>query len=367
MKKILIDARLYGIEHTGIGRYIQALLTYLPKSSDVEVVIVTHPSHADDQNLKRFKVIAAKLHPYNVFSQIEMLWILLRQRPDLIHIPHFTIPIFWPGAFVVTIHDLIKHESTGPATTTRHHFIYWLKYLLYLLSINVSINRSKSIIVPSVYWKNKIMEKFKVVESKIFVTYEGVDEIYKKLTVKRSLKYKLISPYILYVGNLYPHKNIETLIKAVVLLKGKVHLYISCARNVFWEKTMILINSYKAQDWIGLLGFVSDIDLVSIHKNALSFVTASKIEGLGLPGLEAMAAGNAVISSNTSCLPEIYGNAALYFDPDNPSELTEKIDLLLKDKSVRRKLVANGKIQVGKYDWGKMAQQTWEIYLANLN
>ncbi len=159
--------------------------------------------------------------------------------------------------------------------------------------------------------------------------------------------------YLLYVGNLYPHKNVSILIQAAE--KSKIKLKIVCARSVFENKL-------PKSDYVEYLGRISDSDLVSLYKNALCFVFPSKIEGFGLPGLEAMSAGCPVIAARASCLPEIYGNAAIYFDPDNLNDLISKINSVISDKNLVKSLVAKGKLQVKKYSWAKMSNKTWEIY-----
>jgi len=166
------------------------------------------------------------------------------------------------------------------------------------------------------------------------------------------------TPYVVYTGNLYPHKNIPVLIRAVEL--AKVNLAIVCARSVFADRLPV-------SPRVHFLGRLTDAELVALYKKALAFVFPSLIEGFGLPGLEAMAAGLPVIAARASCLPEIYGGAALFFDPHDPVNLADKIQALLIDKSLRQKLITAGHKQVKKYSWVKMSNETWEIYQSILN
>ncbi len=357
--KLIIDARFLGLEHAGIGRYTKGLIEYLKPPESWEVVLIVNKDHAHDPKIAKYRLIVTKYHPYSFLSQFELIYLLSREKPDLLHVPHFTIPLLWRGKMVVTIHDLIKHESKGKNTTTRSPLLYWIKYLGYLTTVFVAIKKASQILVPSKYWKNKLKEKYGS-HLPITVTYEGVDEIY--FMAGHPLEIALKKPYVIYIGNVYPHKNVETIIKAITTLKGEIHLYISCARSVFWKRLEEIIHKENAWDFVTHLGFVADENLVWLLKNSLSFVTASKIEGLGLPGLEAMAAGTAVISSNSSCLPEIYGNAASYFDPDNALELAQKIVYMQKHPQERKKMVERGKNQVKRYSWGRMSEQTVAIY-----
>lgn len=164
-------------------------------------------------------------------------------------------------------------------------------------------------------------------------------------------------PFVVYTGNLYPHKNVPILIEACERLK--INLAIVCARDVFAKR---LPNS----EYVHFLGRLTDKELVGLYRQAVVFVFPSLIEGFGLPGLEAMAVGLPVIAAQASCLPEIYEDAALYFDPSDSNDLVEKMKLVIDDKKLRRDLIVKGKRQVSKYSWAKMANETWQIYLQKL-
>jgi glycosyltransferase involved in cell wall biosynthesis len=159
--------------------------------------------------------------------------------------------------------------------------------------------------------------------------------------------------YLVYTGNLYPHKNIPILIEACEKLK--IDLKVICARSVFASRL-------PESKYVEYLGRLSDEDMKKVYKGATGFVFPSLIEGFGLPGLEAMAVGLPVVAANASCLPEVYGDAALYFDPLDVNDLISKIKAVLLDEKLRKDLIKKGFAQVKKYSWSKMAKQTWEIY-----
>ena len=163
---------------------------------------------------------------------------------------------------------------------------------------------------------------------------------------------------IVYTGNLYPHKNIGVLISAVERLQIK--LKIICARSVFEKRLPKYV-------YVEYLGRLSDEEMVKVYKNSQAFVFPSLIEGFGLPGLEAMAVGLPVIAARASCLPEIYEDAALYFDPYDVNDLISQIKSVLSDVNLQKSLTQRGKQQVKKYSWAKMAKETWEIYQNCLN
>lgn len=359
-KVICIDARFWGTKHTGIGRYVENLIDHLPNDPNSEVVLIVGPDQKDESKLVDFKKFYATHHPYSVLSLLEMSWLLLQIRPNLLHVPHITTPIFWPGKIVVTIHDLIKHNNPSPQSSTRPSLIYWLKFVEYLAMFHFTLWRASHIIVPSKYWKEILHTQYKVASSRISVTYEGVDTKFKKLPAPHlDLPEK---PYVLYVGNVYPHKNIPLLLSAIKQLDGQVLLMIACARSVFTTRLQKMVEDQNLGKWVKLLGYVPDSDLKSLYEQALAFVFPSLIEGFGLPGLEAMSVGCPVISSNATCLPEIYGGAVLYFSPTDSQDLVDKIQAVLQNPSLRMSLVKKGKLQAAKYSWAKMGRLTWQIY-----
>ncbi len=177
MKTICIDARFFGVKHTGIGRYVEELIKNLPTSESMQVVLIINESDKNNPILKKFKVHFANRHPYSVASQIEMTRLLYKIHPDLLHVPHFTIPILWFGKTIVTIHDLIKHISVGTSTTTLNPIVYILKLFGYRFIVWLSISRAYKIITPTLYWKKELQNYYQINEKKIVVTYEGVTQL----------------------------------------------------------------------------------------------------------------------------------------------------------------------------------------------
>lgn len=347
--KVVIDARFYGIAHTGIGRYVENLITHL----NHPVTLIVNPSDYSRPELNKFPKVISYTHPYSILSQFEIPLILLKLRPSVFHSPFSSIPILWPGKIVVTFHDLIKHQSKGSDTTTHHQFLYWLKYYGYLLIDFISAKRASAIITPTKYWQNLISKKYN--KKNIFVTYEAVDNNFIKEEPQKISNLK--TPFLVHTGNLYPHKNINVVFQALKNLD--INLYLICARSVFAERAEEQIKKLNLQNKVFFLGRLSDAQTKFVYSKADALVFPSKVEGFGLNGLEAMSVGLPVISSNASCLPEVYGNAALYFDPDSPDDLVKQINLLAKE---RQTLVKLSYEQVKKYSWVKMAKQTWDIY-----
>ena len=360
MKKIVIDVRLSGLQHAGIGRYTQMLVEHL---KDLRFTIYD------------LRIISPHIRHYTLAEQIKMPIILAKEKPGLVHFPHFNVPLFYNKPFVVTIHDLLWHEQVGTTATTLPAWIYWLKYLAYRVVLRHAILKSKAIIVPSNWVKKKIVERFPEAEGKIRVIYEGVSEVFKK-SLRATAESAAISgiaasprrsgaprndEYIIYTGSLYPHKNVN-LVLNIMPKFPELKLIVACARNVFWEKFKKEVISRGLEDRVILAGFVSDDELAILYKNALAFVFPSKSEGFGLPGLEAMAAGLPVISSNAGSLPEIYGDAALYFFPENETELIGEIREIMDNQGLRKKLIKLGKERSQMFSWEKMSKETMEVY-----
>ena len=357
---ILIDARLYGSKHTGIGRYTKNLLLAMSKLPDFTKynfsVLVTdyHPELID------YKQIDIEIPHYSRQEQTHLPQIIRKLKPDLVHFTHFNKPINYCGKSVVTIHDLIKHFFKGKDTTTKNALLYWPKYWLYLLVTYINI-KNNYLITPSNFWRNYIIKHFHKNPKNIITTYEAIDPVFiKNLDINNyelNKNYKLkIENYIVYTGNLYPHKNVDVIIKALEYLP-KIKLKIICNQSYFLDKYK---KKYENNPQIEFLINIADNEFKDIYPQAICLVHPSLMEGFSLTGLEAMALNCPVVSSNLSCLPEIYGNSVLYFNPHDPKDLADKIQSL--DKNKRQELIKKGQKQIKKYSWTKTAQQTLDYY-----
>ncbi len=378
-KTIGIDARMYGLKHAGIGRYVTNLLDEVTKLNNFSrfdwILFARQEDLAKlrEKYKNKFHYIKANFNHYSLNEQLLFPLTLYRANCNLIHFPHFNVPIFYHKPFVVTIHDLIKHHFRGPETTTKNQFVYYIKFLGYRLIIKNAVQKAQKIFAPSQFIKEQIINQYQTNPKKIIVTYEGANNKFsiskfqfsnkeKEETLK---KYQIKRPYLLYVGSVYPHKNIDRLIEAVKIARKKIpqiKLVIVCSRNIFWERLRKKINLAEAKSFIKLTGFVSDQELALLYQEAASFVFPSLSEGFGLPPLEAMASGCPVISSNATCLPEIYNDAALFFNPIDPKDMAEKIIKMIKNKKLQSQYRARGFEKAKEYSWKKMARGTFEKY-----
>ncbi len=363
-----IDARLYGLEHTGIGRYVMQLIKHLASidSKNKYTLFVRSKTAPRVPKASNFKTIAADIQHYTLSEQLKFSSIINSQKLDLVHFPHFNTPFLTRTPFVVTIHDLLWHEVKGYSVTTLNPLMYTFKYLGYKAIVSQSVNKSQHIITPSKWIKNKVTDRFQVDPGKITVTYEGVDRVYSKTPRALKADLNIKSPFIVYTGSLYPHKNVNTLIKALAKInrasRKKISLVIVSARNIFTDKTRALASKMGQKQHVIFTNFLPDDDLRNLYSKARALIQPSTSEGFGLTGLEAMAAGLPVISSNAASLPEIYEEAALFFNPQKSDELVSHIQSLIKKPELAKQLKRAGYKQVKQYSFKKMARQTLKVY-----
>lgn len=358
-KHIVIDARLYGPKHTGIGRYTKNLLIALTQQKDfsqARYTLLVYPELAQEiaQDLKgNYQYVITNLRHYSIAEQVFLPILLKKIKPDLVHFTHLDKPIFYWGKSVVTVHDLIRHFSKGSATTTRSPILYWPKYWAYLLMTKIILATSH-IIVPSEYWRQYLINHLGIEHTSVNTTHEAVDPSFLKLKFQSS---KVPKNYIIYTGNLYPHKNINIIIEALKFLPN-IKLKIICARSLFRDRLQKIANPKQVE----FLGYLKDKDFAKIYSNAIALVHPAFIEGFSLTGLEAMALNCPVIASNATCLPEIYQDSVLYFNPNQTSELVSQIRKLQASLDLRQNLINKGQKQVKKYSWLKTAKQTLDVY-----
>jgi len=386
IKRIGIDARFYGPLGKGLGRYTQEVVDNILKIDQTnEYVIFLGQDNFDELIIKQAnaKKVLADVRWYGLAEQLVMPFLIAREHLDLMHFPHFNVPVFCPTKFVVTVHDLILTKFPTMRATTLGPVLYFIKNLFYRIIISHAVWRAKKVIAISEFTKQDIIEQFKVKADKIVVTYEGAANLARgndslfaaKLDPDETLSdYQIDEPYLLYVGNAYPHKNLESLIKVFkainqqqpnikLVLVGRDDYFYSRLKN--YAKQLNLWTEHDSQTLktpVIFPGYVPDQKLEILFKRSLAYVFPSKYEGFGLPPLEAMSRGCPVVSSDKTSLPEILGTAALYFDPYDEKDMTNKILKIIKDDILREDLIVKGLEQVKKYDWWDCATKTKEVY-----
>lgn len=358
--RIVIDARMY--QESGIGRYIRNLIFNLGKldTKNQYLILLLKSDYQRLSYHNNFSKILADFRWYGITEQVKLLGLLKSLKPDLVHFPHFNVPIFFKGKFVVTIHDLIHQHFSMKRATTHGPLIYKLKQWGYKKVFQKALQKSEKILVPSNFVKKQLSENYQINREKIVVTPEAVDDKLFKITNKKNLE-KFDFPYIFYVGNAHPHKNIEGLIKTYLRLKEKyrtLKLILAGADHYFWQK---IKKEFQFPDII-YKDRITDYELVTLYKNAKAFIMPSYEEGFGIPILEAMACGCPVVSSSAGALPEVGGDAVLYFDPASPQDMAGKISMVLNNEELRRDLIKKGLQRYKQFSWKRLAEQTLEVY-----
>jgi glycosyltransferase involved in cell wall biosynthesis len=390
-KRIGIDARFYGPLGKGLGRYVQELVDNLieineENDGEFEYVIFLSPENFDEfhstSNFVKKKLIS--LPWYSWREQLFFPSLIKKEGLDLMHFPHFNVPIFSSTPFVVTIHDLILTRFPSRRASMLPAALYWLKQLAYRLVISMAMKKARQVIAVSQFTKQDIVNKFKVDSKKVIVIYEGVANLSKGqaedfIEKRQALildKYQIKSPFLLYVGNAYPHKNLEFLLKSfkeLLINYPNLSLVMVGKEDYFYrrlKKQAQELGIYRAGDNQSKLiftAYVPDEELAVLYKEALVYVFPSLYEGFGLPPLEAMSFSCPVLSSDQASLPEVLAEAALYFNPYQQADLLKQLELIIRDNSLRLKLKAEGAQNIRRFNWKKCSQETLGIYRASLS
>lgn len=368
--RIGIDARLYRRSTAGIGRYTRALIYWLAQfdiSNDYIVFLTPEDMKEWEAPGKNFQAVVVPWGHYSLEEQTKFPRLLKKYKLDLIHYTNFNHPVMAKVPFVVTIHDLIM--TLYPVGRKQKNPI---RKLAYNWEMGHAAKKSKKVIVPSGASKKDVVRLLGADDSKVKVIYEGIDQEYARPVgdsivneIKR--QYGIRRPYLLFVSQWRPHKGIIPLLQAYLLLKQKYRHDVELVLAGKMKEDFPLIRKaveLTKEEVGGVItpGFVPEEDLPALYQGAEAYVLPSLYEGFCLTHLEAMAAGVPVATSSRSCMPEILGEGAAYFDPEDPHDIARALDKILSDESYRAKLARIGQAQSKKYSWEKMARETLKVY-----
>lgn len=359
---IALDARMHS--HTGIGRYITALLKNLKNIDEVKRHNISIVINYKNVGIHGFHTIKVTSKPFSAKEQVELPFKIMRKRVDLLHSPQFNIPLLSRSAQVTTIHDCAYDRF--PEEFPSHKAKTYYKFMF-----PMALQKSKRIIAVSESTKRDLIELYKISPEKISVIYEGVDSRFfqegsdgEENVLKNKLN--ISGDFALYVGLTRPRKNLERLLRAFAKLlpslRDNVKLVLAGKVDIRFLDVKRLAEQLNIDDFIVQLGFVPEDQLLTLYRAATFLVLPSLYEGFGLPVLEAMAAGTPVITSNVSSLPEVAGNAALLVDPYNVDEIAEAMYKLFTDTSLREELRRKGRERAQKFSWRKCAEETLKVY-----
>ncbi|MFA6161333.1 MAG: glycosyltransferase family 1 protein [Patescibacteria group bacterium] len=385
--KICIDARMMGAENTrGIGRYIQELVTaMLEVAPDNEYALITRkPDHA----LKdKVATVVADISWYSLQEQLRMSKVLAELGSDVIHVPHWNVPLTYSGPLVTTIHDLLlRHQPASAKASTRLWPIKAIKRLGFRLVLDHAVKASDRICVPTEFTKQDLINLYPSVKEKVIVTGEGITKINYEL---RITNYELRksdfdiqrshalygawrsghSRFLLYVGSAYPHKRLDLLLEAweeLSKLYPDMSLVIAGEMDSFMQEQSSKSRTPNSEprSRVTFLGTVSDEELTELYESATALVFPSSFEGFGLTPLEALSLGCPVVSSDSTCLPEVLGkNGVIYFKSGSKDGMLEAIKTVVDNQGQYRDQAAGASVElIERHSWKKAAIKTLEAY-----
>jgi glycosyltransferase involved in cell wall biosynthesis len=363
--RIGIDARK--LHDFGIGTYIRNLLKQLARlDRETEFVVLVRPADVATVAAlgRNFRAVAERAPNYSLSEQIRIPLALRRERVTLFHAPHYVLPPLVRCRSVVTIHDCI-HLMFPQYLPNRLALAYART------SIVLAARRATRVLTVSESSKRDILRFVDIPADKIDVIYNAYDERFgfephEADVVRVRERYQLHDEFVLYAGNVKPHKNIERLIEAFYLVRqrGLDHLKLVVIGDEISKYAALrrAVHAHQLHKYVRFLGYLPEETLAVLYRLAGVFVFPSLYEGFGLPPLEAMASGTPVVTSNVSSLPEVAGDAAVLVDPYHPESIADGIERVLCDHSLRRELRAKGLLRARQFSWEASVKRVREIY-----
>jgi glycosyltransferase involved in cell wall biosynthesis len=355
LSRIGIDARN---DQAGIGRYTFSLIRELAQiDRENEYVLLLSRERFASYAAPRanFRAVEADIPWFTVREQLQLPQLVGRERLDLMHYPHLTVPLASRTPFVVTVHDLNYLDAAADSGSRVRRAGYRVEL--------AKARRARRLIAVSEHTRDSIVRELRVEPERVAVTYEAADPpgtVEPDASVLARLG--LDAPFFLNVGAAYPYKNLAGLIEAFARLDGNRQLVLAGDQEEFGAALREQAVAAGLADRVVFPGRVSDAELAALYGGALAYAFVSYSEGFGLPGLEAMSAGLPVVAASAGSLPEIYGDAARYCDPDDVGSIAAALAEVAADEQLRDRLVSRGRERAAGFSWRRTAEQTLGVY-----
>ena len=368
--RITIDARMMGAANTrGIGRYLEEIIrAMIELNPGNEYDLLERNPHASPfLGHPSVTHVAADVPWYGLAEQFKLPELIRATHPDLLFVPHWNVPIFDRTPRIVFIHDLILlEEPQSVNVTTRGPVVSGLKRLGYRIALRNALTRSKAILVPTDFVKEWIQKRFPNLQTPIVVTGEGMPNSDTSLWQDPNQEH----PYFLMVGSAYPHKNHAAVIEAWKVIQERhpgVILKIVGSKDAFMNRLESMVRD-SGLTQVEFAGAVSDESLRTLYAESLALIFPSRWEGFGLPPLEALAHGTAVLSSNAACMSEVLGNEGIiYFKPDRTDDIVRAVETVLQNPmGVRVKAREVIPKLRERHDWRLAAERTLGAFEATV-
>ncbi|HEY8936869.1 MAG TPA: glycosyltransferase family 1 protein [Cyclobacteriaceae bacterium] len=315
-----------------------------------------------------FKVIKIKSAPYPYWEQVLLPKAVKDHGLDVLHCTSNTAPLSVTVPLVITLHDIIYLEKINFTKGTLYQ-IFGNFYRRW--NVPSVVKKASKILTVSDYERKRILDHFKMPDNIVETVHNGVGDAFKKVTdtsVLQSIKtkYNLPDNYVFFLGNTDPKKNVEGVMKALSILRKANKLTFTLLMldidREYLQRIATSIDDVEILNHISFSGYIPNYELPAIYSLAQAFLYPSLRESFGIPILEAMACEIPVITSNTSSMPEVAGDAALYMDPFNPNTIAEALTSLLTNHELKKNLIAKGIDRVKEFSWRNNAAKTLQIY-----
>lgn len=364
--RIGIDARLY--TQTGVGRYIRNLiseLSLLDKENEYYIYLRKKEFAEFKEPHKKWHKKLLDVSWHTIEEQLTVPFSLLADRLDVAHFPYFNVPVLYPRKYLLTVHDLIvDHFDTGRASTLPAPF-YKMKRFGYHIATRLGAVRATAITAISETTKQELMDHYHIPDSEIIVTYDALDTHFLDLLKNKRPEKQFSFPYILYVGNAYPHKNLERLLTSFSLAvrKKKMKLVLAGDDSYFYPKLKIYAEQLGIGKEVLFFGTANDKELIDLYSFSSCLVFPSLMEGFGLPNLEALACGVLPVVSDIAVFAEIWGDLLPAFDPyDEKSIAKEILSIVSLAPAEYKRKVEKAQNILTKFSWQSTAAETLRIY-----